>query len=364
MITCEWSAQTGWSAPKMGPYGPLSLAPTASVLHYATECYEGMKLYRGRDQRLRIFRPDLNAKRFRRSSIRCTLPDFDPEEMVKLIVALCAIDGPKFLPKDPLRELPDAGPNFIANRLLYIRPTMIGTDPDLGIKPPQTAMLFIIISSFPSMDTLYLSRPAPGLRLLASPSDAVRAWPGGCGAAKLGANYGPSLLAQSDAMRQGYDQVLWLYSQPGSTDPGEQGRVTEAGASNFFVVWRTRQGALELCTAPTSDGTILEGVTRQSVLDLGAQRLEAALKQEGVLAPEEHLEVNERWFTMADVLEATKEGRLLEAFAAGTAVGTPPQHMCTSANQRLNSTLLLRWLRFTIKALMLICRPLKMQSGQ
>jgi branched-chain amino acid aminotransferase len=133
-------------------------------------------------------------------------------------------------------------------------------------------------------------------------------------------------------MRQGYDQVLWLYSQPGSTDPGEQGRVTEAGASNFFVVWRTRQGVLELCTAPTSDGTILEGVTRQSVLDLGAQRLEAALRQEGVLTPEEHVEVNERWFTMADVLEATQEGRLLEAFAAGTAVGIPTQHMNTRAN--------------------------------
>ena len=320
MITCEWSVETGWDAPKLAAYGPISLAPTASVLHYATECFEGMKLYRGQDGQLRIFRPDLNAARFRRSSTRCTLPDFDPEEMVQLILALCAVDGPKFLPKNANNELPDVGPNFIANRLLYIRPTIIGTDPDLGIKPPQTAMLFIIMTTFPSMDTLYLSRPQPGLKLLASPTDAVRAWPGGFGAAKLGANYGPSLLAQGDAARQGYDQVLWLYSQLGSSNPTELNRVTEAGASNFFVVWKTRDGVIEIVTAPTSDGTILEGVTRRSVLDLGKERLSQALKKDGVIGDDEHVEVVERWFTMDDVLEATKDGRLLEAFAAGTAV--------------------------------------------
>lgn len=320
MITCTWSAETGWDAPKLGPYGPISLEPTASVLHYATECFEGMKVYRGLDDNLRLFRPNLNAERFQRSSVRCTLPDFDPPEVVKLILALCAVDAARFLPADPKHEMAAVRENFIANRVLYIRPTMIGTDADLGIKPPQTAMLFIVMTAFPLADAVYLSRAEPGLRLLASPANAVRAWPGGFGGAKLGANYGPSLLLQTEAARQGYDQVLWLYSQPGTADPHHMDRVTEVGASNFFVVWRTRQGDLELCTAPTGDGTILEGVTRRSVLELGAERLEARLRQDGVLEGSATVAVKERWFTMADILQVANEGRLVEAFAAGTAV--------------------------------------------
>ena len=144
----------------------------------------------------------------------------------------------------------------------------------------------------------------PGLKLLASKDDTVRAWPGGFGYAKVGANYGPSLIAQGEAKAKGFDQVLWLL--------GKDCNVTEAGASNFFVIWRTAgEGKLQLVTAPLDDKIILDGVTRRSVLELARERLGGKL------------EVVERNYTMSEVENAAEEGRLLEAFAAGTAVYSP-----------------------------------------
>lgn len=99
MITAKWTEENGWEAPELKPYGPFSIMPTASVLHYATECFEGLKLYRGQDGHLRLFRPEKNCRRMKKSAARIALPDFDPEELEKLIVRLCAQDGPKWLPK-------------------------------------------------------------------------------------------------------------------------------------------------------------------------------------------------------------------------------------------------------------------------
>jgi branched-chain amino acid aminotransferase len=148
-----------------------------------------------------------------------------------------------------------------------------------------------------------------GMKLLAS-QNGVRAWPGGFGYAKVGANYGPSLMANSEARARGYDQVLWLLN----------GMVTEAGASNFFVVWRSKQtGKLELVTAPLGDKIILDGVTRRSILQLSRERLTKNGK-ENVKSGLEPLEIVERQFTMEDIVEAVEEGRIVESFAAGTAV--------------------------------------------
>jgi branched-chain amino acid aminotransferase len=142
-----------------------------------------------------------------------------------------------------------------------------------------------------------------GMKLLAS-TDGVRAWPGGFGFAKVGANYGPSLMANGEAKARGYDQVLWLLN----------GQVTEAGASNFFIMWRSREGKPQLVTAPLGDKIILDGVTRRSILQLTRERL---LDGRTGLEP---VEIVERHFTMEDVVEAVNEGRIMEAFAAGTAV--------------------------------------------
>jgi branched-chain amino acid aminotransferase len=284
MITAVWTATSGWGAPELKPYGNLSLAPTASVLHYATECFEGMKLYRGYDGKLRLFRPDCNTRRMLISATRIGLPAFEPKELEKLIIKLLSVDGPKWLPVTR------------PGTCLYLRPTMIGSAPGLGVSNPKEATLFVLATFFPAMD-----RPT-GLRLLAS-QDGVRAWPGGFGYAKVGANYGPSLMATEEAHARGYDQVLWLLN----------GLVTEAGASNFFVVWRTREGKVQLVTAPLGDKIILDGVTRRSILQLTRERLTTP---GGEL---EQLEVVERQFTMEDIVEALEEGRMIEAFAAGTA---------------------------------------------
>ncbi|AEO63519.1 uncharacterized protein THITE_162912 [Thermothielavioides terrestris NRRL 8126] len=284
MITCSWSISTGWSAPELKPYGPLTLMPTASVLHYATECFEGLKAYRGYDGRLRLFRPDLNAKRMLMSTLRISLPGFDPAELEKLILALVAVDGPKWLP----RSRPGS--------FLYLRPAVIGTQPQLGVQAPKEALLFVTASFMARLDA-----PSGGMRLHTNPDDMIRAWVGGFGYAKVGANYGPSLLATNAARERGFGQILWLY--------GPEGYCTEAGASNFFVVWRTKgpEGRLQLVTAPLDDKLILDGVTRRSVVELAREKLAG------------ELEVVERKYTIDEVIEANKEGRLVEAFAAGTA---------------------------------------------
>ncbi|KAK4989691.1 hypothetical protein LTR50_003016 [Elasticomyces elasticus] len=307
MITARWALATGWDAPELKPYGPLSLMPTASVLHYATECFEGLKLYRGHDGRLRLFRPSRNCARMRASAARIALPDFAAAELQRLIVALCARDGPRWLP----RERPGA--------FLYIRPAMIATDSALGVQRPKEALLYVVLAFLPDMtkslssiSSSSTSAPAPGLKLLASREDTIRAWPGGFGHAKVGANYGPSLVAQGQARALGYDQILWLF--------GPDCAVTEAGASNFFVVWRARGShRIQLVTAPLTDKIILDGVTRASVLSLAEERLGG-----GADGEEEGLEVVERSFSMGDVMQAYEEGRLLEAFAAGTAFFIAP----------------------------------------
>ena len=262
--------------------------PTASCLHYATECFEGLKLYRGHDTRLRLFRPDLNVSRMLHSALRIALPGFPPAQLLALIAALCALDGPRWLP----RSRPGS--------FLYLRPAMVASAPALGVQKPGEATLFVVASCFPDLERGMRARPVPGMRLLASEDDACRAWPGGFGAAKVGANYGPSLAAQAEARARGYDQILWLF--------GERALVTEAGASNFFVVWVDAKGVKQLVTPGLQEGIILPGITRRSVLELVHERLAG------------ELEVVERMFEMEELASAAAEGRLLEAFAAGTAV--------------------------------------------
>lgn len=313
MVTARWTVESGWEAPELKPYGAFSIMPTASVLHYATECFEGLKLYRGYDGRLRLFRVSRNCERMRKSASRIALPDFDPRELEKLIKALCARDGPKWLPKER------------AGGFLYLRPTFIATDAALGVQRPKEALLYIILCCFPDMTKPVPraqppalngaanghSKAKPGLRLVASEEDTIRAWPGGFGYAKVGANYGPSLVAQGEARARGFDQVLWLF--------GSECNVTEAGASNFFIVWRNNDTQrLELVTAPLEERIILEGVTRASVLQLAKERL--AKEYDGV----EAVDVVERRFTMSEIVTAWKEKRLVEAFAAGTAFFIAP----------------------------------------
>ncbi|KAJ3577213.1 hypothetical protein NPX13_g3359 [Xylaria arbuscula] len=299
MITAEWTKANGWSSPELKPYGPLSLLPTSSCLHYAFQCFEGMKAYRGYDGRLRLFRPDRNASRFQMSTERISLPTAEPDELLKLIHVLISIDGPKWLPKSR------------SGSFMYLRPTMIGTQPQLGVSTPKKAMLYIVMSFMGRLDNI-----PGGMRLETSPDDMVRAWTDGFGDAKVGANYGPSAKALNATQGRGFHQVLWLY--------GPKGNCTETGGSNFFVVWKRLDGENELITAPLDDKIILDGVTRRSCLDLARLRLG------------DDLIVTERRFNIQELIEANDQGRLLEVFSCGTAYGIGPISQIVHGGHEIN----------------------------
>lgn len=296
MISAVWTLEEGWRQPEITPYGPLQIMPTANVLHYATECFEGLKLYRGVDGKLRLFRPLVNCIRMVKSAERISLPAFRPEALLQMIRRLCAMDGPKWLPKHR------------RGSFLYIRPALIGTDSCLGFEVPREAMLYVILSYWPQPS---YSDVAGGLRLLASEEGELRAWPGGTGYAKIGPNYGPALKAHGRAKRKGCDQVLWLY--------GENFQITEAGSSNVFIVRRDSHRRLQMVTAPLEEKTILAGVTRQSILDLVRARLSGNSATEV-----ETVELVERSFTMGELLEDLSDGDFEGAFISGTAAFVTP----------------------------------------
>lgn len=295
MLIWQWDESTGWQDPEVRPYGPLPIMPSASVLQYATECFEGIKIYRGYDDRLRVFRLHLNCERMLKSSLRVGLPSFDPAHLESLIMQFGALEAEKWLPSGQ------------TGQTLYLRPTHIGLTAALGVQKPRQSLLYVIATLLPGFST-----KGNGMKLLTSPTDSVRAWPGGFGNRKLGGNYGPTLPAHDAALKAGFDQVLWLF--------GPEGFVTEAGASNFFVVWKTKKEEIELVTAGLDNGTILEGVTRYSVLDLVRSNSSnpSAWQHHGHTLPP--LTAVERDFSINEIREAVEDGRLIEAFAAGTAV--------------------------------------------
>ncbi|KAL2162148.1 hypothetical protein VTH06DRAFT_7933 [Thermothelomyces fergusii] len=286
MLTIEWDQATGWQKPHITPYRDLSLDPASCVFHYAFECFEGLKAYKDKEGRVRLFRPDKNMERFNKSAARIALPTFNSAALIDLIARFAKLES-RFIPEQ-------------RGYSLYLRPTMIGTQKTLGVGPPGSALLFVIASPVGP----YYPTGFKAVSLEAT-DYAVRAWPGGVGDKKLGANYAPCIVPQREAMSRGFQQNLWLF--------GEDEYVTEVGTMNFFVALRNRQtGRRELVTAPL-DGTILEGVTRDSVLSLARERL----------APE-GWDVVERKFTMRELDEAAAEGRLIEAFGAGTAAIVSP----------------------------------------
>ena len=286
MLSIEWTASQGWLAPRIIPYQNLSLDPASCVFHYAFECFEGMKAYKDAKGSIRLFRPDKNMERLNKSTACIALPTVEPAALINLISRFCITDE-RFIPNS-------------RGYSLYLRPTVIGTQRTLGVGPPGSALLFVIASPVGP----YYPSGFKAISLEAT-DYAVRAWPGGVGDKKLGANYAPCTLPQMQAAKRGFHQNLWLF--------GQEEFVTEAGTMNFFVALKNKEtGQKELITAPL-DGTILEGVTRDSILELAKERL----------APE-GWKISERMFTMADLASAADEGNLIEAFGTGTAAVVSP----------------------------------------
>lgn len=282
MLLCNWTNEKGWDVPKIVPYGNLSLSPALSALHYSTECFEGLKAYKGVDGKVRLFRPMENMKRLSRSAVAASLPAFDNDAFLECIKDLVRID----------REWVPAPSDDIKHPSLYVRPAFIGTEPFLGVREPHSALLYCITCP---VGPYFASGTFNPVSLYADPKF-IRAWPGGAGETKMGGNYGPTIRIQRIAESKGYSQVLWLF--------GENHELTEVGTMNIFVHWINENGDPEIATPPLN-GTILPGVTRMSLLELGASW--------GT-----H-KVVERTITMDDVRKAVKENRIKEMFGAGTA---------------------------------------------
>jgi len=283
MLIIDWNVKTGWGAPTIQPYGPFSIEPSAIVFHYGLECFEGMKAYKDAQQNIRLFRPMENMKRFQSSSTRMAMPDFEPEKMLDCIKELIKVDH-DWIPE---------GKGYS----LYIRPTMIATQAALGVGPTSDARCFTILSPVGP----YYSGGFKAVSLFAD-SKNVRAWPGGTGNYKVGGNYAPTIVPQKKAasMPEKYDQCLWLFGD----------EITEVGTMNMFVFWTNEKGERELVTPPLDTGMILPGVTRKSVMELAQSWGQ--------------FKVTEQRITMTQLLKALTEGRLHEAFGAGTAAIVSP----------------------------------------
>ncbi|KAM9225481.1 branched-chain-amino-acid aminotransferase, mitochondrial [Dugong dugon] len=295
MLMVEWTREKGWGHPRIKPFQNLTLHPACSGLHYSLQLFEGLKAFKGRDQRVRLFRPWLNMDRMLRSAQRLCLPSFDKVELLECIRRLIEVD------KDWVPE--DTGTS------LYVRPVLIGNEPSLGVGLSTQALLFVILcpvgSYFPG-DAL------TPVSLLADPTF-VRAWMGGVGDCKLGGNYGPTVFVQQEAKKRGCQQVLWLY--------GPDHQLTEVGTMNIFVYWTHEDGVLELVTPPL-DGVILPGVLRQSVLDLAQSW--------------DEFRVAQRKVTMKELLRALAEGRVREVFGSGTACQVCPVHKILYQGKQLH----------------------------
>ncbi|KAJ1771842.1 branched-chain-amino-acid transaminase bat2 [Coemansia sp. RSA 1813] len=274
MLCIRYTEDSGWEAPEIKPYGPLQIDPAAFVLNYSVETFEGMKAFRAPDGTVNLFRPEKNMQRLATSSQRIMLPKFDQAQFLQCIKELIKVDQ-RFVPDE-------------YGYSLYVRPNFIGTEPNLNLKYSREALLYVYLSPVGP----YFPRT---VKLCANSKEA-RAWPGGVGNYKLGGNYAPALRPAMDVVKMGYDQILWLL--------GDDHYVTEVGTMNFFIFWTNSQGERELVTAPL-DGIILPGVTRDSLLALARKWGE--------------FKVSERKITMPEVVKALAEGRVLEAFGAGTA---------------------------------------------
>ncbi|KAI0286809.1 branched-chain amino acid aminotransferase II [Russula aff. rugulosa BPL654] len=293
MLVIPWKSSRGWGTPKIKPYGPLSLDPSSTVFHYAQCIFEGLKAYRNKNGKVTLFRPDLNMARMNLSAERLALPAFNGAALLDLIKELVRLDR-HWIPQED-------------GHSLYIRPAMIGTQNTVGISPPDSALLFVICSP---VGPYYPDGFKPVA--LHGTTEYVRAYPGGTGAYKIGANYAAGVLAQKQAAKLGYVQNLWL--------SGPEHNLTEVGTMNLFVVFKQADGTFELVTPPL-DGMILPGVTRDSILSLSRRHAAGTLRIPN-LTPK--LVVSERGVTMKEVCDAVQSGRLVEMFGTGTAAIVSP----------------------------------------
>ena len=277
MFIMNYTNGKGWHDPRIVPFQDITLSPAAMVYHYGQEMFEGLKAYKGVNGETLLFRPDMNGKRTNDTNDRLCIPQIPVEDFVQAVKAVVKVDE-EWIPTEP-------------GTSLYIRPFIIATEPFLGVDVSDTFLFMIILS--PS-GAYYESGLAPvGIWI---EDDYVRAVRGGMGYAKTGGNYAASLAAQVKAHDGGYSQVLWL-------DGVERKYIEEVGAMNIFF---KIDGKI---VTPMLNGSILPGITRNSVLEL--------CRSWG-------MDVEERKISVEELLEAQKSGKLEECFGTGTAAVISP----------------------------------------
>ncbi|ARD49510.1 branched-chain amino acid aminotransferase [Sporosarcina sp. P33] len=277
MFVMDYTDGTGWHDARIEPYEPFLLDPAAIVLHYGQTVFEGLKAYLNEDKEVVLFRPEENMKRLNRSNDRLCMPMFDEEFVLEALKQLVSLDK-----------------NWIPDRQgtsLYVRPFIFATQPYLGVAPSKTYRLMIILSP---VGPYYKEGMNPVK--IAVESQYVRAAAGGTGSAKTAGNYAGAMKAQEVAEAGGYSQVLWL-------DAKEHCYIEEVGAMNVFFKING-----EIIT-PALNGSILEGITRKSVIEL----LESW-----------DMPVTERKISIHEIIEANEAGTLEEAFGTGTAAVISP----------------------------------------
>lgn len=277
MISIDWTEGRGWHDATIGPRGPIALDPAASVLHYAQEIFEGLKAYKHADGSIALFRPEANARRFNQSAQRLAMPELPEELFIESICQIVAAD------RDWIPSAEGAS--------LYLRPFMFASEAFLGVRPAKQYKYLVIASPAGN----YFKSGAPAVSIWVS--DYTRAAPGGTGAAKCGGNYAASLVPQAEAIERGHDQVVFL-------DAAEHKWIEELGGMNLYFVFA--DGTL---VTPALTGTILPGITRDSIL---------------ALARDEGLTVREDRYSLEQWQADAQSGKLVETFACGTAAVVTP----------------------------------------
>ena len=278
MLVIRWSSdRSGWHSAKIQPFQNLQMSPSTLVLHYGQSAFEGMKAYRGADQKVRLFRPRQNFERLQRTAQRICLPELDVETGLQALKLLLRTDQ-NWVPNEP-------------GTSLYIRPTLLATEEALGLKVSKEYLFFIILCPVGP----YYPEGFNPVKIIVE-EEYVRAAPGGVGEAKTAGNYAASNLAEKEAQAKGYTQVLWL-------DAVERQYVEEVGSMNIFFVMEN-----EIVT-PQLNGTILPGITRRSVLELG--------RHWGLPMVERRIRIDE-------VLSGVRQGTIKEIFGSGTAAVISP----------------------------------------
>jgi branched-chain amino acid aminotransferase len=291
MITIRWTAERGWHDARLGPYGPLTLDPATAVFHYAQEFFEGLKAYLQADGSVAVFRPWANAARFNGSARRLVMPELAEEAFTHAIELLVTQDR-------------DWVPSHHSHSL-YLRPVMIATDRGIGISKPSQSYLFMVIAS--PVGPYFADGLKPVSVWLSE--EYTRAAPGGTGATKCGGNYAGGFIGQQQALENGCDQVVWL-------DAVERRWVEEMGGMNMFFVYGSGPQA-RIVTPSLAGGTILAGVTRDSLL---------------TLAPDLAIPASEGRISVEQWQADAASGALTEVFACGTAATVSPIGQVKSAS--------------------------------